>query len=67
MEYSPYNGAGELQFQSGPGDHQGQLKIPIGRMVVFPNIYRKNYLEHGLDQVIPSERVLFQDDLANEG
>ena len=55
------------EFQSGPGDHQGQLKIPIGRMVVFPNISRKDYLEHGLDQVIPPERVLFQDDLTNEG
>ncbi len=55
------------EFQSGPGDHQGQLKIPIGRMVVFPNISRKDYLDHGLDQVIPPERVLFQDDLANEG
>ena len=36
-------------------------------MVIFPNISRKDYLEHELDQVIPSERVLFQDDLANEG
>lgn len=55
------------EFETGPGDHQGQLKIPIGRMVVFPNITKAEYLERGLDQIIPSERVLLQDDLANEG
>jgi hypothetical protein len=55
------------EFQSGPGEHQGQLKIPIGRMVVFPNISRVEYLDHGLEKMIPPERVLFQDDLAHEG
>jgi hypothetical protein len=55
------------EFQSGPGAHEGQIKIPIGRIVVFPNISLEEYLDRGLDQVIPSERVLFQDDLANDG
>jgi hypothetical protein len=55
------------EFETGPGDHQGQLKIPIGRMVVFPNISRAEYMDQGFDQVIPWERVLFQDDLANDG
>jgi hypothetical protein len=57
----------EPEFHSGPGTHEGQLKIPIGRMVVFPNISREDYLDRGLDQVIPLERVLCQDDLAHEG
>ena len=55
------------EFQSGPGSHEGRLKIPIGRMVAFPNISRDEYLEHELHQVIPPERILFRDDLAAEG
>ena len=55
------------EFHSGPGAHEGQLKIPIGRMVVFPHISRAEYLDRALDQVIPFERILFQDDLAYEG
>jgi hypothetical protein len=55
------------EFQSGPVAHEGQIKIPIGRMVVFSNISREDYLDRGLDQVIPTERVLFLDDLANDG
>ena len=54
-------------FHSGPGTHEGQLKIPIGRMVVFPHISLKEYQDRGLDQIIPPERALFQDDLAPEG
>jgi hypothetical protein len=55
------------EFQSSPGIHEGQIKIPIGKLVVFPNISRKEYLDRRLDRVIPPERVLFQDDLAYEG
>ncbi len=55
------------EFQSGPGGHQGQLKIPIGRMIVFPHISRKDYLDRKLDHLIPLQRTLFQDDLAPDG
>jgi len=55
------------EFQSGPGSHEGRLKIPIGRMVVFPNISRDEYLDHELHKVIPPERILFREDLAAEG
>jgi hypothetical protein len=40
-----------------------ELKIPIGRMVVFPNIQREAYCDKGLQWLIPSERAMFLDDL----
>jgi hypothetical protein len=55
------------EFHSGPGAHEGRLKIPIGRMVVFPHISRDEYLERGLGKIISLERVLCQDDLSNTG
>jgi superfamily I DNA and RNA helicase len=36
-------------------------------MVVFPHISLKEYQDRGLDQIIPTERALFLDDLAPEG
>ena len=45
----------------------GQLKIPIGRMVVFPNIERDGYLKRNLQWIIPPERALFRDDLEATG
>ena len=38
-------------------------EIPIGRMVVFPNIQRHDYRQKGFQWLIPLECVLFQDDL----
>jgi hypothetical protein len=40
------------EFRQGGGVHGGRLKIPMGRMVVFPHITRKDYLERGLDRII---------------
>ncbi len=43
---------------------EGKLKVPIGRMVAFPNIKRSEYLDAGsLAQLIPPERIIFQEDL----
>jgi hypothetical protein len=47
--------------------HFGQLKVPVGRMVVFPNIARQDYLESGLDKIIPLERVLVDEDINPAG
>jgi hypothetical protein len=44
-------------------DHVGQLKIPVGRIVVFPNIQRHDYLDRGLKWLIPLENVMLQEDL----
>jgi hypothetical protein len=43
---------------------EGKLKVPIGRMVAFPNIKRSEYLDAGsLSHIIPPERIIFQEDL----
>ncbi|MBN2061772.1 MAG: NERD domain-containing protein/DEAD/DEAH box helicase, partial [Deltaproteobacteria bacterium] len=46
---------------------QGNLKIPIGRMVVFPNMSRDEYAESRYKWFIASERALFKDDLDPTG
>ena len=51
------------QFLTDLPDHRGKLKIPIGRMVVFPNIERQEYFDRGLQWLIPDEGVLLKDDL----
>jgi hypothetical protein len=52
------------EFRSVEAGKTGKLKIPIGRLVVFPNIRRRDFLDREpLPFIIPSERVLFQDDL----
>jgi hypothetical protein len=48
-------------------EYKGQLKIPIGRIVVFPNISRDEYAESNFRWFIESERSLFKDDLAAAG
>lgn len=53
-------------FHSRSQQHDRVLRIPIGRMVVFPNINQKEYNERGLQWLIPPERVLFRDDLELE-
>jgi superfamily I DNA and RNA helicase len=45
----------------------GKLKIPIGRMVVFPNISRDEYADSKFKWFIESERSLFKDDLDAAG
>ena len=54
-------------FVEDVGAHVGALKIPIGRMVVFPNIEREDYYDRGLQWLIPMERVLLKEDLAADG
>jgi len=55
------------EFISGVSDREGGLKIPVGRMVVFPNVGRRAYCDRALQWLIPVERVLFQEDLAPDG
>lgn len=51
-------------FRSVESGTAGKLKIPIGRMVLFPHIKRQDFLDkEPLPVIIPPERVLFQDDL----
>jgi len=54
-------------FLSDLTDHQGKLKIPIGNMVVFPNIKRQEYFDRGLQWLIPDEGVFFNDDFNSAG
>ena len=55
------------EFHQSTGPHGGQLKIPVGRMVGFPHISRKDYLDRGLHQVIAMERTLLAEDLEPAG
>jgi hypothetical protein len=43
------------------------IEVPIGRMVVFPNIQRQAYCQKGLQWLIPLERAIFRDDLDPAG
>ena len=54
-------------FTSDPHSQEKQLKIPIGRMVVFPNIQREAFCNKGLQWLIPPERAMFLDDLDSDG
>jgi hypothetical protein len=47
--------------------HEGGLKIPVGRMVVFPNISRKEYEDRGIRWIIPMEMALLREDLDPAG
>jgi len=55
------------EFSSDLPGREGGLKIPIGRMVVFPNVERRAYCDRALHWLIPTERALFGDDLAPGG
>jgi len=55
------------EFLSDRTEYKGKLKIPIGRMVVFPNIFRHEYADSKFKWFIESERSLFQDDLDPAG
>jgi hypothetical protein len=51
------------EFLSTDPWHEGQLKIPIGRMVAFPNISQEEFRQSGLHGLISPERSLFKDDI----
>lgn len=55
------------EFISNEPRYRGNLKIPIARMVVFPNIFRDKYAKSGFKWLITSERILFKDDLDPAG
>lgn len=49
---------------SGPGSpYQGRLAFPWGYGVVLTNISRKAFTQAGLEDVIPSDRVICQDEM----
>ena len=51
------------EFRSDHPQHKGELKIPIGRMLAFPNISRSEYAESNFKWFIESDRALFREDL----
>jgi hypothetical protein len=55
------------EFVSREPAHEGGLKIPVGRMVVFPNISREEYEDRGIRWLIPMETVLLREDLDPAG
>jgi hypothetical protein len=55
------------EFVSREPAHEGGLKIPVGRMVVFPNISREEYEDRGIRWLIPMEMALLQEDLDPAG
>ena len=54
---------GFREFLSERPSHRGEVKIPIGRMVVFPNISRAEYAESKFKWFIDSDRSLLKEDL----
>jgi len=54
-------------FASREPAHEGGLKIPVGRMVVFPNISREEYEDRGIRWLIPTEMALLREDLDPAG
>jgi UvrD-like helicase C-terminal domain/Nuclease-related domain/AAA domain len=54
-------------FVSREPAHEGGLKIPVGRTVVFPNISRDEYEDRGIRWLIPMEMTLLRDDLDPDG
>jgi len=55
------------EFLSDDPRHRGELKIPIGRMLAFPNISRAEYAGSNFKWFIESERALFREDLDPAG
>jgi len=47
--------------------HEGGLRIPVGRMVVFPNISREEYEDRGIHWLIPMEMAMLREDLDPAG
>lgn len=48
-------------------DEWNKLNVPISSVVAFPNISSKDFHGKGLNQVIPTERVWFREDIKQEG
>jgi hypothetical protein len=55
------------EFVSREPAHEGGLKIPVGRMVVFSNISRDEYEDRGIRWLIPMEMTLLREDLEPTG
>jgi hypothetical protein len=55
------------EFLSNEPRYKGNVKIPIGRMVVYPNISREDYAESRFKWFMESERTLLKDDLDATG
>ena len=53
-----------LLVQQAPGRYHGHLLLPWGFGVVLTNITRAQFEENGLDQAMPSDRVICQDEIA---
>ncbi len=49
-------------FASDDPSHSGKLKVPISRLVAFPNIQKSDYCQRGLEGLIPLQSGLFKDD-----
>ncbi len=52
-----------LLVQQAPGRYHGHLLLPWGFGVVLTNITRCQFLESGLDNAIPADRVICQDEM----
>lgn len=55
------------EFLASDPKYRGNLKIPIGRMVVFHNISREEYVDSKFKWLLDSERFLSKDDLDAAG
>ena len=55
------------EFLSDDPRYRGNLRIPIGRMVVFPNISKEEYANSDIKWFLESERLLSSDDLDAAG
>jgi hypothetical protein len=55
------------EFLSNQPKYEGSLEIPIGRVVVFPNISREEYAGSKFKWFIESDRCLLKDDLDPAG
>src|SRR5512136_2374046 len=55
------------EFVSREPAHEGGLKIPVGRMVVFPNMSREEYEDRGIRWLIPMEMTLLREDVDPAG
>jgi len=48
-------------------DPHGRVVVPVGRMIVFPNMCEADYDDRALDAILPRTRVLLSDDLDPAG
>ena len=50
-------------FESDDPYHEGRLKIPIGRLVAFPNIGKEESCRKGYKRLIPPSDSIFKEEL----